>query len=110
MKKIAIILLFLILPSMAFATFTIQLNNTSDKKIFYMLYWIDHPYDWPFPFNVAGGELEARQTIDLKARYQNGRYFVVWSDKDEWQNRVMMNVDLDIISVTVTPVDSKMRK
>lgn len=110
MKKIAIILLLLFLPSFAFATFSIQFDNTTDRKVFYALYWIDHTYDWPYPFNLAGGELDARETIDLNVRYKNGQYFVIWSDKDQWQNRVMMNVNAGITSVKVTPEASNMTK
>ncbi len=110
MKKIAIILLLLFLPSFAFATFSIQFDNTTDRKVFYALYWIDHTYDWPYPFNLAGGELDARETIDLNVRYKNGQYFVIWSDHKDWQHKVTMDVSDDVRSVTVTPIKSLMKK
>jgi hypothetical protein len=78
--------------------------------MFYALYWIDHTYDWPHPFNLAGGELKASETIDLKSTYRNGKYYVVWSDKENWQNKVLMNVNNDVKSVIVTPIKSRMRK
>ncbi len=46
MKKLIIILAIVLLPSIAFATFSIQFDNTTSKKMFYLLYWIDHTYDW----------------------------------------------------------------
>jgi hypothetical protein len=110
MKKLLIITAIILLPSVAFATFSIQFENTYNKKMFYLLYWVDHTYDWPYPFNLAGGELDAQETIDLKVRYKNGQYFVIWSDKGQWQNRVMMSVSAGITSVKVTPVESKMQK
>ena len=110
MKKLPIIVAIILLPSIAFATFSIQFDNTTNKKMFYLLYWIDHTYDWPHPFNLAGGELGAQEKIDLKARHKNGRYYVIWSDKGEWQNKVMLNVNADITSVKVTPVISNMQK
>jgi hypothetical protein len=110
MKKLPIIVAIILLPSIALATFSIQFDNTTDKKIFYALYWIDHTYDWPLPFNLAGGELEAREKIDLKTRQQNGKYYVIWSDRGEWQNKVMLNVDAGITSVKVTPAKSNMQK
>jgi hypothetical protein len=110
MKKLLIITAIILLPSVAFATFSIQFDNTTNKKMFYLLYWVDHTYDWPHPFNLAGGELDAQETIDLKVRYKNGQYFVIWSDKGQWQNRVMMSVNAGITSVKVTPVESKMQK
>ena len=110
MKKLLIILTIILLPSFAFATFSIQFDNTTDRKVFYALYWIDHTYDWPHPFNLAGGELDARETIDLNVGYQNGQYFVIWTDRDHWQNRVMMHVNAGITSVKVTPEASKMQK
>jgi hypothetical protein len=110
MKKFIIITAIILMPAIAFANFSIQLNNTTGKKMFYLLYWIDHTYDWPQPLNLAGGELEASETIYLKANYQNGKYYVVWSDNGDWQNKVMMNVSGDVKSVIVTPIKSRMRK
>ncbi len=110
MKKLIIILAIVLLPSIAFATFSIQFDNTTSKKMFYLLYWIDHTYDWPHPFNLAGGELEASETVDLKVNYQNGKYYVIWSDDGDWQNKVMMNVNDRVKSVIVTPIKSSMKK
>ena len=110
MKKLPIIVAIILLPSIAFATFSIQFDNTTNKKMFYLLYWIDHTYDWPQPFNLAGGELEASETVDLKANYQNGKYYVIWSDDADWQNKVLMNVNDDVKSVIVTPIKSSMKK
>ena len=110
MKKLLIIIALVLLPSVAFAAFSIQFDNTTDKKVFYALYWVDHNYDWPYPFNLAGGELDARESIDLDVRYKNGQYFVIWSDRDQWKNKVIMNVNAGITSVKVTPEASKMQK
>ena len=110
MKKFLIIVAILLLPSIALATFSIQFDNTTDKKMFYSLYWIDHTYDWPHPWNLAGGELDAREKIDLNVRQQNGKYYVIWSDRGEWQNKVMLNVNDDITSVKVTPLKSDMQR
>ena len=110
MKKIFIVTAIILLPSVAFATFSIQFDNTTNKKVFYALSWVDHTYDWPYPFNLAGGELDAKETIDLNVHYKNGQYFVIWSDRDQWQNKVMMNVNTGITSVKVTPIESKMQK
>ena len=110
MKKILVIIAIILIPTIAFANFSIQLDNNTGKKMLYMLYWVDHTYDWPYPFHLAGGELEASEGIDLKSSYQNGKYFVVWSDKDDWQNKVMMNVNSDVKLVVVTPIKSSMTK
>lgn len=110
MKKLLIVTAILLLPSVAFATFLIQFDNTTDKKVFYALYWVDHTYDWPYPFNLAGGELDARETIDLDVSYENGQYFVIWSDQGRWQNKMLMNVHDGITSVKVTPKAFKMQK
>ena len=110
MKKIFVIITIILIPTIAFANFSIQLDNNTGKKMFYLLYWVDHIYDWPHPFNLAGGELKAAETIDLRSNYRNGKYFVVWSDDGDWQNKVMMDVQDDIKSVIVTPVKSSMKK
>ena len=110
MKKIIAIIAIVLMPAIACANFSIQLDNNTGKKMFYLLYWIDHTYDWPQPFNLAGGELKASETIDLKSSYINGKYFVIWSDQGQWQNRMLMNVHDGITSVKVTPEAFKMQK
>jgi hypothetical protein len=110
MKKILAIIAIILMPAIAFANFSIQLDNNTAKKMFYLLYWVDHTYDWPQPFNLAGGELQASESIDLRSNFQNGKYFVVWSDNGDWQNKVMLNVNDDVKSVIVTPIKSLMKK
>jgi hypothetical protein len=110
MKKLIIILAIILLPSLALANFSIQFDNTTNKKMFYLLYWVDHNYDWPHPFNLAGGELKALETIDLNLGYKNGQYFVIWYDEGNWQNTVTMNVGDGITSVKVTPINFRQQK
>ena len=110
MKKLLLVLVIILLPAIAFANFSIKFDNTTPKKMFYLLYWIDHTYDWPHPFNLAGGELKASETVDLNVSLTNGQYYVVWHDDAGWKNKVDMNVKDDIKSVTVTPIKSSMQK
>jgi len=110
MKRLIVILSIILIPTIVFANFSIKLDNNTAKKMFYLLYWVDHTYDWPQPFNLAGGELQAKESIDLRSNYQNGKYFVVWSDNGDWQNKVMLNVNDDVESVIVTPIKSRMKK
>jgi len=110
MKRSIIILAIILLPGLALANFSIQFENTTHKKMFYMLYWVDHNYDWPQPFNLAGGELKALETIRLKEGYKNGQYFVIWYDEGKWQNTVKMNVSAGVTSVKVTPINFHQQK
>jgi len=110
MKRLIVILSIILIPTIVFANFSIKLDNNTAKKMFYLLYWVDHTYDWPQPFNLAGGELQAKESIDLRSNYQNGKYFVVWSDNGDWQNKVMLTVNDDVKSVIVTPIKSRMKK
>jgi hypothetical protein len=109
MKKLIFVLIIILVPAIAFANFSIKFDNTTTKKMFYLLYWIDHTYDWPYPFNLAGGELKASETVDLNVSLTNGQYYVVWHDDAGWKNKVMMDVKDDIKSVTVTPIKSSMK-
>jgi len=110
MKKLIIILAIVLLPSFALASFSLKLDNTTGKKMVYLLYWVDHTYDWPHPLNVAGGELQARESVDLKESLQTGKYFVIWSNKEGWQNKIMMNANDAVKSVVVTPIKSSIKK
>jgi hypothetical protein len=110
MKKLILILAVILLPCLASAEFSIQFDNTTHKKMVYMLYWIDHHFDWPHPFNLAGGELKALEAVDLYRGYKNGKYFVIWYAEDNWQNTVQMNVSADVTSVKVTPINFRQQK
>lgn len=110
MKKLIIILAIVLLPCLSLASFSIQLENTTNKKMFYMLYWVDHNYNWPHPFNLAGGELEASEAIGLDPGYKNGQYFVIWYDENNWENTVNMNVGSGVTSVKVTPITFHQQK
>jgi hypothetical protein len=110
MKKLIVITAIVLLPATVFAAFSLQFDNTTGKKMVYMLYWIDHTFDWPYPFNLAGGELEASKTANFKESLPSGKYYVLWSDKGQWQNKVVMNVSDDVKTVVVTPIKSRMKK
>ena len=103
MKNLAITLLtLLLLPSTALADFSIKFENTFDKKICYMLYWVDNPFELDSPFNMAGGELkalESREISPLKA----GDYIVVWQGEGLRTCRVQMKINSGVTLVTVTP-------
>ena len=103
MKKLILILVIVLLPALAFAGFSIKFENTFNKKVFYFLYWIDHPYNWPAPANMAGGELEALETVKLDVHYQNGKYRVIWRDEAEWQNQMTFSFNKDTGQITVNP-------
>ena len=103
MKKLILILAIVLLPALAFAGFSIEFENTFNKKVFYFLYWIDHPYNWPAPANMAGGELEALETVKLDVQYQNGKYRVIWRDEAEWQNQMTFSFKKDTGQITVNP-------
>jgi hypothetical protein len=103
MKKIAIILIILLVPSIALANFSIKLENTFDKKMFYLLYWIDHPYSWGGPANMAGGELEGLESLEIPIHYDSGKYYLIWRDTGQWKNKVQFNVKSDVTQITISP-------
>ena len=103
MKKIILIMVIVLLPSITFANSFIKLENTFDKKMYYMLYWIDHPYSWKGPANMAGGELNALESVQIPVNYENGKYYVTWRDDGEWRNKLRFNIAADLNQITVHP-------
>ena len=103
MKKAVIILMIFLMPSIALANFSIKLENTFDKKMFYLLYWIDHPYSWRGPANMAGGEIEGLATIDIPVHYDSGQYYVIWRDAGQWKNKVRFDVESGVSNITISP-------
>ena len=103
MKKLLVILAIVLIPSLALASFTVRLENNFDRKMFYFLYWIDHPYGWRAPAHMAGGELEASESTRLGASFKPGKYRIVWKDKDQWKNEMLMHIKEDVTLITVRP-------
>jgi hypothetical protein len=110
MKKLLIILTIVLLPSLAFASFSIKFENTFNKKMIYLLYWIDHPYKWPRPFNMAGGELQAFESRDLTFNYKAGKYYVIWRDESKWRHKMLIDIEEDVNLITITPKKSSVLK
>jgi len=102
-RKLIMVLAIVLLPSLALASFTVRLENNFDRKMLYFFYWIDHPYGWRAPANMAGGELEASETTLLGANFQQGKYRIVWKDKDQWKNEMLINIKKDVTRITVRP-------
>lgn len=107
MKKllIATTLVALLVPAMASANFGIKFENTSNQKMVYIFYWLDHPFDSMQPANMAAGELDALQSRDLSNKYVNGKYYVIWRDRDDSMHEMMLDIEEGITQITVTPKD-----
>jgi len=103
MKKIILILMAVLVPSVALANFSITLENTFNKKMYYLVYWIDHPYKWRGPANMAGGELNALESVTMVTEYKSGKYYVIWRDDAEWQNRIPFDIGSHINTVIINP-------
>lgn len=102
-KKMIIMMAIVLMPSLAAASFAVQLENTFDRKLYYFIYWIDHPYGWRAPANMAGGELDAAEKTRLDASFQQGKYRIVWKDKDQWKNEMLMHINKNVTLITVRP-------
>lgn len=96
-------MVILLAPSLVFASFAVELENTFDRKLYYYIYWIDHPYGWGAPANMAGGELAAAEKTRLDGNFQRGKYRIVWKDKGQWKNEMLMYINKDVTLITVNP-------
>jgi hypothetical protein len=103
MKKTVIVLMIIIMPTIALASFSIKLENTFNKKMYYLIYWVDHPYSLGGPANMAGGELEGLASLDIPVSYDSGNYFIIWRDTGQWQNKVQFIVESGVRQVTLSP-------
>jgi hypothetical protein len=103
MKKIILTLLIALLPSLAFAGFTVKLENNFDRTMFYYLYWLDHPNGWRTPANMAGGELPAMESRLLGTSFQPGRYRIVWRDRSQWKKEMLILIKQEVTLITIQP-------
>lgn len=105
MKKFLIICIIVLLPAVAFANFSIKFDNTSNEKLIYSLFWIDHPFNSMRPANLAAGELKALESRRLSYHYNSGQYYVVWRDDSEVRHEMLIHIQDDVTHITVTPLD-----
>jgi hypothetical protein len=64
-------------------SFTFQVENNLDEKVFYHLYQRDHPFkDYPGPWVRAGGEVGAGEAVDMAHNCAPGVYFLFWRNND----------------------------
>ena len=105
MKKLLIIIAVVLMPALAFANFSITFENTYDKKMVYIFYWLDHPFKSLRPANMAAGELGAYKSRGLSNHYKSGKYYVIWRDNDEQLHEMMLDIKDDVTRITVTPKD-----
>jgi len=103
MKKLLIIIVIVLMPALAFASFSITFENTYDKKVVYLFYWLDHPFKSSRVANMAAGELGAHKSRDLSSHYKSGKYYVIWRDTEEQLHGMMLDITDDVSRITVTP-------
>ena len=105
MKKFLIVFMTVLLPSVAFANFSIRFENTSNEKMIYSLYWIDHPFKSLRPANMATGELKASESRRLSNHYINGQYYVIWRNATDITHEMLIHIREGVTQITVTPLD-----
>jgi len=95
MKKLILIavalLLFFAISAFAWpeGNCAIKVTNVGSEKLFFRVYWIDHPHQdiWLLPFTIAGGELEPGAKFQLGSEFPPGDYYIEWSlAKDDGTN------------------------
>ena len=103
MKKLIIIIAVVLMPALALANFSITFENTSENKMVYIFYWLDHPFKSLRPANMAAGELQAHKSRGLTSHYKSGKYCVIWRDNDEQMHEMLLDIKDDVTRITVTP-------
>jgi len=93
MKRLLILICLLVLASGGISTshagnsadnfWNVAFENTTDQKVVYLFYWVDHPFDYSLPANLAGGELDPGEYHQVEYDYLFGEYFVIWSVGNE---------------------------
>jgi len=75
------LILLLSLVTLSHAKFDVQLKNSSDKKLTYIIYWIDHPFRHYGKYIMAGGELFPNNKWIIKSNWPTGtRWVIQWCD------------------------------
>ena len=85
MKK-TIILLLLIFCTVAYADdckFSFLIHNNAECEATYRIAWIDHPFEYPYPFEIMVGEIQTDESKISEFKYPLGKYVVSWEIEGE---------------------------
>ena len=104
MKKLLFVIAVVLMPALASANFSITFENTSDNKMVYLFYWLDHPFKSFRPANMAAGELGAHKSRGLSSHYKSGKYCVIWKDNDEQMHEMLLDIQDDVEIATGSTV------
>jgi hypothetical protein len=66
-------------PSLVKADFNFTLKNTDSQLRVVTLLWMDHPFDYDYPFAIAGAELKPGAEFSPKYKYKPGVYLAEWA-------------------------------
>jgi hypothetical protein len=86
--------------------FFITLNNTFDQKMYYGLKWVSHPYGYPFPIGMAGGEMDAGEANTIDREFSSGVYKIMWwsaSSEDDYETEIGFVTSTKTKAVLTTP-------
>ncbi len=105
MKKIPalVFLISFLLPISAFAEFDVIFDNIMNEKLVYNLERVDHPYGFPEPMIMAGGELQAFSKNKLEVKYSSGKYRVRWTSRKGENINFSFFVGKEVNVLTITP-------
>ena len=87
--KVLTVLAILIVSFNAIAwdngTCTIEIRNLSETATLnFWVWWVDHDCkDWPYPFQIIGGELKLQEKHSSEYAYSPGRYIIQWQGAGE---------------------------
>ena len=107
MKKLLFTILFVFsLMSICYADFSIEMQNPTDTKIHFTIYWLDHPFtNIHNPFAVGGGELLPQEKFKFSSKYPDKTQWAI-----QWDGRKKPCLIFFNISTGTTRVIIKYKK
>ena len=105
MKKIILLVLVITMVLVFSANaFDIKFENTTDKTLIYMLYWLVPGWE---KVPITGGELDTGESNILTSGYAPGPYIIIWksffSSNDTFYKSYLFKVEKSKCMVISTP-------
>ena len=86
-KIVLTILLVLSFISTSLAgDFSMEVQNPTNTKMHFLIFWFNHPFNYPHPFAMGGGELLPQKIFKLSSKYPDKtKWSVQWiRNKKTW--------------------------
>jgi len=99
-------------PDLSDTGFNITFHNNTEELAIYRLAWVTHDFDYPFPVEMAVGEIKPGEKNEVNNGYSSGIWTITWyscRSEKEWRFERSLNITDNVHQITSTPKEDTLK-